>query len=62
MATVRTNRLSTPGPRWWQLAADSLKFAALVADLSGLMIHATQGLGYHWHQIFFIYFVLCPVL
>ena len=30
------------------MVADGLKFAALVAILSGLMIHATQGLGYQW--------------
>jgi polar amino acid transport system permease protein len=30
------------------VVADGLKFAALVAVLSGLMIHATQGMGYHW--------------
>ena len=48
MDTARTNRLSRPCPQWWPVAADSLKFAALVAVLSALMIHATQGLGYHW--------------
>ena len=30
------------------MVADGLKLAALVAVLSGLIIHATQGLGYHW--------------
>ena len=31
------------------MVADGLKFAALVAIFSGLLIHATQGLGYQWH-------------
>jgi polar amino acid transport system permease protein len=48
MDTARTNPLSPPGSRWWPVVADGLKCAALAAILSGLMIHATQGLGYHW--------------
>jgi len=48
MDTARPNRLSPPGPQRWPVVADGLKFAALVAVLGGLMIHATQGLGYPW--------------
>ena len=48
MDTARTNRLSLPGPQRWPVVADGLKFAALAAILSALMIQATQGLGYHW--------------
>jgi polar amino acid transport system permease protein len=48
MNTARTDRRSRPGSQKWPVVADGLKFAALVALLSGLMIHATQGLGYHW--------------
>lgn len=48
MDNARPNRFSPPGPRRWPVIADGFKFAALVALLSALMIHATQGLGYHW--------------
>lgn len=48
MATARPNRFSPPGPQRWPAIADGLKCAALVGVLSGLMIHATQDLGYHW--------------
>ncbi|HEX5681446.1 MAG TPA: ABC transporter permease subunit, partial [Desulfobacterales bacterium] len=48
MDTAPPNRLSPPGSRRWTVVADGLKFAALAAVLSALMIHATQGLGYHW--------------
>jgi polar amino acid transport system permease protein len=48
MEIARSHRPSPPGPQKWPVVADGLKFAALMAVLSGLMIHATQGLGYHW--------------
>lgn len=49
MDTARTNRLPPPGrSRWPAVAADGLKFATLAALLGGLLIQATQGMGYHW--------------